>query len=137
MTALRTMFLLLIVSLAAAVSAQSNAPSTPDEPRLLETVVVSGSLPAPKLWELTKGDKKLLIMGSLSPAPRAMTWDAATVARDMGQAELVLGPPGVSISADTGPIGGLMLYSSFKKAKQLPQGKMLRDVLSPETYARW
>lgn len=133
----RTVLLLPIVILAASASAQSNAPSTPAEPRLLDTVVVSGSLPAPKLWELTKGEKKLLILGSLTPTPRAMTWDSATVARRMGQAELVLGPPGISISADTGPISGLMLYSSFKKAKQLPQGKTLREVLSPATYARW
>ncbi len=137
MTALRTLFLLSVALLATPSSAHSDAPSAPDEPRLLDTVVVSGSLPAPKLWELTKGEKKLLIMGSLTPTPRTMTWDSATVARRMGQAELVLGPPGISISADTGLVGGLMLYSSFKKAKQLPQGKTLREVLSQETYARW
>ena len=137
MTVLRALLLLTVAPFAVSVSAQSNAPAMPDEPRLLDTVVVSGSLPAPKLWELTKGEKRLLIMGSLTPTPRAMTWDSGTVARRIGQAELVLGPPGLSISADTGPIGGLMLYSSVKKAKQLPQGKTLRDVLSPETYARW
>lgn len=137
MIASRAVFLFSVALLPVVAFAQSNMASTQDEPRLLDTVVVSGSLPAPKLWELTKGEKKLLIMGTLTPAPRAMTWDSDTVARRMSQAELVLGPPGISISADTGLVGGLMLYSSFKKAKQLPQGKTLRDVLSPETYARW
>ena len=137
MKSLRTLLLLPVALLATSSYAQSNAASTPNEPRLLDTVVVTGTLPAPQLWELTKGDKKLLIMGSLTPNPRAMTWDSATVARRIGQATLILGPPGISISADSGPIGGLMLYSSFKKAKQLPLGKTLRDVLTPETYARW
>lgn len=137
MAASHATFLFSIALLAAPAYAQSGAAFKVEEPRLLDTVVVSGSLPAPKLWELTKGEKKLLIMGSLTPTPRAMTWDSATVARRMSQAELVLGPPGISISADTGPIAGLMLYSSFKRTKQLPEGRTLRDVLPPETYARW
>ena len=92
MTVLRVLLLLTVAPFTVSVSAQSNAPAMPDEPRLLDTVVVSGSLPAPKLWELTKGEKRLLIMGSLTPTPRAMTWDSGTVARRIGQAELVLGP---------------------------------------------
>lgn len=137
MAAFRTTFLFSIALLAGPASAQSVTPAAAGEPRLLDTVVVSGSLPAPKLWELTKGSKTLLIMASMTPTPRAMTWDSATVARGMGRAQLVLGAPGITISADTGPIAGLMLYSSFKKARQLPQGGTLRDALPPETYARW
>ena len=121
------------------VSAATVAPAIqlPDEPRLLDTVVVSGSLPAPKLWEVTMGEKVLLIMGTVSPTPRSMAWDSGTVAGKIAQAQEVLGPPGVLVTADVGIVGGLMLYSSYKKTKQLPDGKTLRDVLSPALYAQW
>ncbi len=123
------------LDVAPVIVAPANQP--PDEPRLLDTVVVSGSLPAPKLWEATKGEKVLVIMGTVSPTPRSMEWDSTTVAGKIGRAQIVLGPPGVSVTADVGIVGGLMLYSSYKRTKQLPAGKSLRDVLSPKLYARW
>ena len=108
-----------------------------EEPRQLETVVVSGAYPAPRLVELTKGSKKLLIMPTLSPTPRAMVWDAPTVERRVAQANEVLGPPGVAVSADVGVFSGLMLYPAYRRSKENPEGKTLDEVLPTPTYARW
>ena len=55
----------------------------------------------------------------------------------MAQAQEVLGPPGVSVSADVGLFGGLMLMPSYQRSKKNPDGKRLQDVLPPATYARW
>jgi len=116
---------------------EPTATSTQDAPRLLDTVVVSGTLPAPKLWELTRGDKTLLIMGTLSPTPRAMEWDAETVAKGLRRAQVVLGQPGISVGSDSGILGSVFLLPAYKRSRRLPDDKTLRDVLSPALYARW
>lgn len=108
-----------------------------EELRQLDTIVVSGAFPAPRLLELTRGGKKLLIMATLSPTPRAMVWDAPTVERRVAQAGEVLGPPGVAVSADVGVFGGLMLYPAYRKSKENPGGRKLDQVLPAATYARW
>lgn len=127
---------------AAAANAQTAAPTqatttTQDAPRVLDAVVVSGRLPAPGLWELTRGDKTLLIMGTLSPTPRSMEWDPETVAAGLRRAQVVLGQPGISVSSDSGLLGTLFLLPAYKKSRRLPDDKTLRDVLSPALYARW
>src|SRR5687768_16725961 len=109
----------------------------PDARVELDAVVITGTLPAPGLWELSRGDKHLLIMGTLSPSPRDMVWNAPRVEKAVGKAQEVLGTPGVSIGADVGLFRGLMLIPAYQRSKKNPDGRTLGDVLPTPTYARW
>ena len=106
-------------------------------PRHLDTIVVSGVLPAPGLWELTRGSKRVLIMGTLTPAPARMQWHAPAMEARVAEAQVVLESPAVSVSADIGLFRGLLLWPAYNRSKRNPDGKSLKGLLAPETYARW
>lgn len=103
----------------------------------LGVVVVTGAHPAPGLWELTRGEKTLLIMGTLAPAPKHMTWISEHVEARIAQAGVILGSPGVVVGADVGLLRGAMLWPAYQRSKKNPEGQKLQDVLSPVTFARW
>lgn len=123
------------LSVSAQVPAESEQPASSIVE--LDTVVVSGTMPAPGLWELTRGNKRVLIMGTLKPTPSDMTWHSHEVERAVAQAQEVLAPPGVSVSADVGLFRGAMLWPAYRRSRRNPDGKKLRDMLPPATYTRW
>lgn len=134
-TVLRTVLL-------AAVSAASAHPmdvaqAAEAEPITLDSVVVTGIVPAPGLWEVTRGDKRLLIMGTLDAVPRNIQWSSAKVERRIAEADVILGPPGISVGTDVGLIRGVMLLPAYMRSKKNPDGQRLEDVLPAELYARW
>lgn len=110
---------------------------TGHEPITLESVLVAGSVPAPGLWELSRGTKRLLIMGTLDPVPRNIEWTSAKVERHIAEADVILGPPGISVGTDVGLIRGAMLLPAYKRSKYNPDGQRLQDVLPAPLYARW
>ena len=75
----------------------------------MDTVVVSGAQPGPGLWKASKGDHVLYILGTQSPLPRDMEWDAREVRGVLERAGAVLGSPGVAIGADVGFFRGLAM----------------------------
>ncbi len=103
----------------------------------LETMVVTGAQPGPGMWKVSKGDHALWILGTLSPLPKKMTWLARDVEAVIGQAQEVLGPPGVSFDPDVGIIRGALLIPSLLKARKNPEGGTLQEVLPAGLYARW
>lgn len=138
--ALRATVLLTVLS--AAVSAASAHPSdvaqaAEAEPITLESMVVVGIVPAPGLWEVARGNKRLLIMGTLDAAPRNIQWSSAKVERQIAEAAVILGPPGISVGTDVGLIRGAMLLPAYRRSKKNPNGQRLEEVLPAELYARW
>ncbi|WP_374602038.1 TraB/GumN family protein [Arenimonas sp.] len=121
----------------AAVDATGAAAGTDSAAPMLDAVVVTGTYPAPGLWEFTREGKTLLVMGTLSPAPRRMVWSSERVESRIAGADLILGPPGVSVSADVGFFGGAMLWPAWRRSKRNPDGQTLEEVLSPDVFARW
>lgn len=113
------------------------APTNPDGELPLDSVVVTGTLPAPGLWEATRGAKRVLLMGTLRPSAREMTWYSPKVERRIAAAQVVLAAPGVSVGTDIGLFRGMMLLPAYQRSKRNPDGKTLKDVLPPATYARW
>ncbi len=103
----------------------------------MDTVVVSGVQPGPGLWRVSKGDHVLYILGTQSPLPRDMTWDAGEVRQVLAEAGAVLGPPGGSVNADIGFFRGLTLAPSALKAMKNPDGATLDELLPPDLYVRW
>ena len=104
----------------------------------LDAVVVSGVQPGPGLWRVSRDDGHVLyILGTQSPLPRDIRWQADEVRQVLGQAGAVLGSPGVTIGADIGFFRGLTLMPSALKAMKNPDGATLDEVLPPDLYQRW
>jgi uncharacterized protein YbaP (TraB family) len=103
----------------------------------MDTVVVSGAQPGPGMWRVSKGDHVLYILGTLSPLPERMEWMSREVEDTIARSQAVIAPPSVAMKADVGFFRGLMLVPALLRARNNPDGKKLREVVSPELYARW
>lgn len=115
---------------------EAEAPLPPGAQEL-ESIVVTGRQPGPGLWKVRKGDHVLWILGVQSPLPKRMEWDSANVERRIAESQEVLTSPYATIDADVGFFRGLMLLPSMLKARRNPDGKTLRELVTPEQYARW
>lgn len=127
------------LSVAAAVQADTPpAPAAAGEAVVdMAPVLVTGAQPGPGLWRVTRGDHVLYILGTQSPLPAGMQWQADEVRQVLAEAGAVLDPPGVSFGADVGFLRGLALAPSALRAMRNPGGGKLQDVLPPELYERW
>lgn len=103
----------------------------------LETVTVSGIQPGPGLWKVSKGDHVLWVLGTLSPLPRKMEWQSQEVRAVIAQAQEVIEPPSITVTSDVGAVRSLLLLPSLMKARRNPEGRQLRDEVSPKLYSRW
>jgi hypothetical protein len=104
---------------------------------LLEAVVVSGAQPGPGLWRVSKDDKVLWVLGTLTPVPRRMRWEAREVEQVIAASQQILRSPGVEMKADIGWFRGLLLLPAALGSRKNPDGDKLVDVVPPELYARW
>lgn len=104
---------------------------------VLETLVVTGVQPGPGLWQVRQGEHTLWIMGTLSPLPRRMAWEPRELDALVAEADRVLAPPRGSVESGLGFFGRLGLLPAALRARNLPDGQRLVDVLPPELNARW
>ena len=107
------------------------------QPQQLDTIVVSGNVPGPAMWQVRKGDHVLYVLGVVSPLPNTIEWEAGQVRQVLREADQVLGAPGIAISAKVGIFSGLAMLPAAFKARHNPEGRTLRDVLPADVYARW
>ncbi|KIQ97529.1 TraB/GumN family protein [Lysobacter sp. A03] len=119
-------------------SAGTSAPAQPAAGIInLDSVAVTGPQPGPGLWRVSKGEHDLWILGTLSPLPEGITWNADSVVDLVGQSQEVLWRPHFVVDADVGFFRKLSLGYGMLKAEKNPDGAKLEDVLSPQLYARW
>ena len=105
--------------------------------RTESTIVVEGEQPGPGLWLVRKGSHDLYILGTLRPLPMKMQWQSAQLRQVLAQAQEVIRMRGVQIDADVGFFKGLMLMPKLLGARNNPDDRKLKDVVSPASYARW
>ena len=99
------------------------------------TVLVVGQRPGPGMWKISKGDHVLWVFATYSPLPVNMQWRSQQVEAIIAQSQLYLSPP--TLGANVGLWGGLKMLPHVVGMRKNPGGAMLRDVVSPEVYARW
>src|SRR5688572_12015468 len=103
----------------------------------LETMVVSGAQPGPGMWTVRHGDHVLHVLGTVSPLPRRMEWTSAGVESAIAGSRVVIAAPAVVVDADIGIFRGMALLPAMLRARNNPGKRPLREVVSPELYARW
>ena len=127
---------LLTAFTALGVSGQTASPS-PSSAIPLAPVVVTGVLPGPALWQVSKDGHVMWVLGITSSLPKGMQWESYKVERLVASSQSVLKPPSMTIGAKVGFWGRLSLIPSLIGWKKLPDGKTLQQVLPPDLYSRW
>lgn len=100
-------------------------------------VVVTGAQPGPGLWRVSRDGHVLHILGTQSPLPGDIQWQADEVRQVLAEAGAVLQAPEVGVKADVGLLRGLVLVPAAYRAMRNPGGRSLQQVLPPDLYARW
>jgi hypothetical protein len=130
----------LVLAAALPAAAQTPPPAAPPPATsvpLLEAVTVSGEQPGPGLWRVTRGGHTLLILGTLTPLPRNMTWQTREIDEALAHTGALILPPKVEIKPNAGFFGRLALLPSLIGVRNSPDGKTLQETVPPDVYARW
>ena len=137
--ALATVLLVLGALVAGAGVAYAADPPTPtpvsDEPPT-EEVVIEGKHEGPRMWRIAKGDHVMWVLGTISPLPRKMTWQADAVTTVLQETQEVL-PAWPSIGVGANPFTALRLYFTWRKIQKSPDHMKLQEQLPPDLYARF
>lgn len=116
----------------------SNATAQANNISELNKIVVSGKVPGPDLWKVTHGGNTLWILGTLSPLPKRIDWNAIPVEQEIKRSQAFLSMPSFYFDLDEiGFFGKLSLATSAIGIKKNPEKQKLKAVLPAEVYARW
>jgi uncharacterized protein YbaP (TraB family) len=99
----------------------------------LDVILVRGEQPGPALWKVSSGDNVLWIMGEVSPVPKKIRWRSTEFARALSSSKELL------LEAEALGSGARITASqaaAIAKARYLPDGLTLKDVLPPELHSR-
>lgn len=100
-------------------------------------VVVSGKLPGPGMWKVSRNGHVMYVLGTVSPLPKRMEWVSRDVEQVLAQAGEVVTGPTYQVDTDLGFFGKLALLPSLIGVRKNPDDKTLREVVPAESYARW
>ena len=136
-----TLMVAISATTASAQSMQGDQPpahTSSSEPRTLDTVVVTGNVSGPGMWQVYKDDEHdLWVLGTLKPLPANIEWDSSGVRDTIKRSQEVLWYPGYAVNVQASLFQQAMLGYNYLRAKNNPDGKSLKDVLEPALYLRW
>jgi hypothetical protein len=103
----------------------------------LEVVVIVGGFATPRMWKVSRGDHVMWVLGNSGSAPAGVKWRSEQLEARVAQSKVVMYPGWVNTGPDIGVLKAITLLPAAFKAAKNPDGKKLKAVLPPETYARW
>lgn len=112
-----------------AVAAATDAEPAPEQIRVV------AQRPGPGMWKVSKGDHVLWVFGTYAPLPKNIEWRSQQVEAVIGRSQEYLAPPGAV--ANPGFFQKITLLPHVIGMRKNPEGAQLRDLMPPETYARW
>jgi hypothetical protein len=101
----------------------------------MEEILVTGERPGPGMWRVSKGSHDLWILATLEPLPKNMVWRSEAVESRIAHSQLVLAPP--QVSPRVGFLRGLTLLPALLRARKIPDGRTLGQILPHDLYIRW
>lgn len=110
---------------------QSIAPPTQD------LAAVQVNVKSPPIWLFSKGDKKIIILGTQLPLPVSGVVITDSIHNYIENSDAVLTGPGLRPGDDVGLFRGLTLVSSMRKAQRNKDNKTLAQVVPADAYRRW
>ncbi|GAB3354379.1 TraB/GumN family protein [Lysobacter tyrosinilyticus] len=128
---------LLACSFAAPVMAKGAAAAASMPIRDEAPVVVTGALPGPGMWKVSRNGHEMQILGTVSPLPKGLEWIPRDVEKALAQSAEVVFLPSYVVDADVGFFGKIALLPSLIGVRKNPDDAMLKDVVPAESYARW
>jgi hypothetical protein len=130
----------MLLSVSALLSAQEirARPVVDSEPKTLQTIVVTGTLPGPGLWRVRRGGHALYILGTITPLPAKMHWVSAEVESIMSHANEVIAPSFAEAHVSVGDVFRMSLLArSAYAAIKIPERQQLADVLPGPVFSQW
>jgi uncharacterized protein YbaP (TraB family) len=113
-------------------------PRPGEDATTLETVVVSGAVPGPSLWRVSRGGHELYVLGTITPLPSNMQWVATEVDEVLSRTDEVIAPGGTEARVGVGDAFKISLLArSAFAATKIPDRKKLSDVLPPLVFRQW
>lgn len=104
----------------------------------LESVVVSGAVPGPGLWRVSRGGNELYLLGTITPLPSNMEWVASEVEDILSRTDEVIAPGGAAARVGVGDALKISLLArSAFAATKIPAKRKLADVLPPQVFREW
>lgn len=100
-------------------------------------IVVTGAVPGPGMWKVSRDGHVMHVLGIVSPLPKGMEWMPHQVRKVLAQSGEVVFSPSYVVGADVGFFGKLSLLPSLIGVRRNPDGKLLREVVPAGAYARW
>ncbi|MGC3980321.1 MAG: TraB/GumN family protein [Steroidobacteraceae bacterium] len=134
---MRRCLIILLSSWVGSVAAQEVAPASapPEVDAALEELVITGMRTGPRLWQISKDDHVLWLLGVPDALPKDTTWQSRDVETAVNESQLVLA--GMNVKATPGLFSMLPLYLQFRRMVRLPEDQTLKDWLSAESYQRF
>ena len=100
-----------------------------------EEIVVSGERAGPRMWQISKGDHILWVLGTPGPLPKKMNWRSDDVERAVQDSQQVLA--GFTVKPKINLFNALPLYLQYRRVIQLPDKQTLQEWLAPPLYERF
>jgi hypothetical protein len=105
--------------------------------RQLEAVLVTGEVPGPSLWKVSRGDHTMWVLGTVQPLPKKLRWRSAQVEAIIAGSQEVITPGRALFDLDIGFIETARSIGPILRLQRNPNDAKLVDVLEPDVYAVW
>lgn len=122
---------ILIAAMALLMNAPAALAQDPVEDRVEDIIVIARRSDVP-VWEVSKGDRSLILVGNIRGVPRDLEWSPAGLEEATARADRVLYPPVGRISVSD----IFRLIWRGRTVTQLPEGRTSADYLDPGVQAR-
>jgi hypothetical protein len=116
-----------------AVSAQAQVQAGPEtEATQLDDVLVLARQAQIPIWEVSRGDRSLILVGDIRGLPRDLRWNPEALEAATARADRILYPPEGRVS----PADIIRLVWRGRSVASLPEGTTSADFLDPAVQAR-
>lgn len=126
--AVSTLFLLVGAGLPDRSGAQTPGPQVAE----LDEIVVLARQSQTPIWEVSRGDRTLILVGGIRGLPRDFAWNPEGLEAATARADRILYPPESRVS----PADIIRLVWRGRSVARLPEGTTTADFLEPAVQAR-